>query len=450
MNFDEAFKILEIKPTDDKKKIKIAYSKMLKKYHPEDFPEIFMKINEAYRVALEFEKTDFDEVKSENKITEKNNENIRLEEEKIFTNSKEKVSLRKTYEEKNIQIEEEANKLKDLTTEWEQISLIKDGGIDKKEEELIKLYNDLKAEKEILLSTIKSVSKELDLTKQKLEEQLGRAKMDKEELKKLENLSNNYFLEINKLDIKVDNMLNTLSTEYELTYERAKSKYFLEIDPELARVKVNTYRTNLKRIGMVNLDAIEEYDKVNTRYEFLVSQRDDLYKAQTTLLDIMNEMDEVMEEEFKNTFAKVKEEFKKVFKELFGGGEASLKLTDEENILKTGVDIIASPPGKKLSTISLLSGGEKALTAISLLFAILNVRRVPFCLFDEVEAALDEANVQRFGKYLNNYKDATQFLIITHKKKTMEYANTLYGITMQESGVSKLVSVKLDIDKEAI
>ena len=201
---------------------------------------------------------------------------------------------------------------------------------------------------------------------------------------------------------------------------------------------------------MVNLDAIEEYDKVNTRYEFLVSQRDDLYKAQTTLLDIMNEMDEVMEEEFKNTFAKVKEEFKKVFKELFGGGDASLKLTDEENILKTGVDIIASPPGKKLSTISLLSGGEKALTAISLLFAILNVRRVPFCLFDEVEAALDEANVQRFGKYLNNYKDATQFLIITHKKKTMEYANTLYGITMQESGVSKLVSVKLDIDKEAI
>ena len=382
--------------------------------------------------------------------TEKNNENIRLEEEKIFTNSKEKVSLRKTYEEKNIQIEEEANKLKDLTTEWEQISLIKDGGIDKKEEELIKLYNDLKAEKEILLSTIKSVSKELDLTKQKLEEQLGRAKMDKEELRKLENLSNNYCLEINKLDIKVDNMLNTLSTEYELTYERAKSKYFLEIDPELARVKVNTYRTNLKRIGMVNLDAIEEYDKVNTRYEFLVSQRDDLYKAQTTLLDIMNEMDEVMEEEFKNTFAKVKEEFKKVFKELFGGGEASLKLTDEENILKTGVDIIASPPGKKLSTISLLSGGEKALTAISLLFAILNVRRVPFCLFDEVEAALDEANVQRFGKYLNNYKDATQFLIITHKKKTMEYANTLYGITMQESGVSKLVSVKLDIDKEAI
>ena len=129
---------------------------------------------------------------------------------------------------------------------------------------------------------------------------------------------------------------------------------------------------------------------------------------------------------------------------MFGGGNADLKLTDPDNLLTTGVEIVASPPGKKLTTISLLSGGEKTLTAISLLFAILNVRTVPFCLFDEVEAALDEANVAQFGRYLDHYKNKTQFLIITHKKKTMEYANTLYGITMQESGVSKLVSVKLN------
>ena len=135
--------------------------------------------------------------------------------------------------------------------------------------------------------------------------------------------------------------------------------------------------------------------------------------------------------------------FNLTFKELFGGGHADLRLTNPEDILTTGVEIVASPPGKKLTTISLLSGGEKTLTAISLLFAILNVRSTPFCLFDEVEAALDEANVEGFGKYLNHYKDKTQFLIITHKKKTMEYASTLYGITMQESGVSKLVSVKL-------
>ena len=151
-----------------------------------------------------------------------------------------------------------------------------------------------------------------------------------------------------------------------------------------------------------------------------------------------------MEEEFLSTFKSVEKEFEQVFKQLFNGGKATLKLTDPSNILETGVDIIASPPGKKLTTISLLSGGEKTLTAISLLFAILNVRTVPFCLFDEVEAALDEANVDNFGRYLDHYKEKTQFLLITHKKKTMEYANTLYGITMQESGVSKLVSVKLE------
>ena len=179
-------------------------------------------------------------------------------------------------------------------------------------------------------------------------------------------------------------------------------------------------------------------------------QRDDLLSAEDTLLEIMNEMDAVMKEEFAATFEKIREEFKHVFKELFNGGSADLKLTNPDDLLTTGVDIVASPPGKKLTTISLLSGGEKTLTAISLLFAILNVRTVPFCLFDEVEAALDEANVCQFGKYLDHYKNKTQFLIITHKKKTMEYANTLYGITLQESGVSKLVSVKLQDANEIL
>jgi len=201
---------------------------------------------------------------------------------------------------------------------------------------------------------------------------------------------------------------------------------------------------------MVNLDSIEEYKQVNTRFEFLNNQKSDLLKAEDSLLEIMNEMDEVMKEEFKNTFENIRVEFQKVFKELFMGGHADLKLTDESNLLETGIDIVASPPGKKLTTITLLSGGEKTLTAISLLFAILNVRKVPFCLFDEVEAALDEANVGVVGKYLNNYQDKTQFLIITHKKKTMEYAHTLYGITMQESGVSKLVSVRLEDHEEVL
>ena len=249
---------------------------------------------------------------------------------------------------------------------------------------------------------------------------------------------------MNRYDVKLDNMLNILNEEYELTFERAKEEYKLDVEPEEARVKVNNYRANIKRIGMVNLAAIEEYERVNTRYIFLTNQREDLLKAEDTLLEIMNEMDEVMKEEFSKTFELIRKEFTGVFKELFSGGNADLKLTDPDNLLTTGIEIVASPPGKKLTTISLLSGGEKTLTAISLLFAILNVRTVPFCLFDEVEAALDEANVGRFGEYLDHYKDKTQFLIITHKKKTMEYADVLYGITMQESGVSKLVSVKLE------
>ena len=216
-------------------------------------------------------------------------------------------------------------------------------------------------------------------------------------------------------------------------------------------IRANTPKIidTIKNLGMVNLNAIEEYERVSTRYEFLLHQKEDLEKAEATLFEIMEEMDSVMKSEFLKTFNAINEEFKKVFRELFKGGVAELKLTDED-ILTTGIEIKACPPGKKLTTISLLSGGEKTLTAISLLFAIINVRTVPFCIFDEVEAALDEANVIEFGKYLSNYRDKTQFLIITHKKKTMEYADTLYGITMQESGVSKLVSVKLTNNEELI
>ena len=155
-------------------------------------------------------------------------------------------------------------------------------------------------------------------------------------------------------------------------------------------------------------------------------------------------MNEMMINKFKKTFETVKEEFKNVFRELFKGGKAELILTEPDNLLETGIDIKAEPPGKKLQNISLLSGGEKTFTAISLLFAILNVRPVPFCLLDEVEAALDDANVEAFCKYLDKYRNQTQFILITHKKKTMEYIDLLYGITMQESGVSKLVSVKLE------
>ena len=188
----------------------------------------------------------------------------------------------------------------------------------------------------------------------------------------------------------------------------------------------------------------EEYERVKTRYEFLNNQKNDLFKAENTLLEIIKEMDSVMEEDFNETFKLIKDEFKLVFRDLFNGGDADLRLTNPDNILETGIDIVALPPGKKLTSISLLSGGEKALTAIALLFAILKVKPVPFCILDEVEAPLDEANVDIFGKFVSKMSENTQFIIITHKKKTMEYANVLYGVTMQESGVSKLVSVRLE------
>ena len=229
-----------------------------------------------------------------------------------------------------------------------------------------------------------------------------------------------------------------------MTYEYAKENYILEIEEDIAREEVKKLKDKIRNIGNVNLGAIDEYERVNTRYEFLNKQKQDLENAEKTLLEIIKEMDEVMINKFKETFETVKEEFKNVFRELFKGGKAELILTEPDNLLETGIDIKAEPPGKKLQNISLLSGGEKTFTAISLLFAILNVRPVPFCLLDEVEAALDDANVEAFCKYLDKYRNQTQFILITHKKKTMEYIDLLYGITMQESGVSKLVSVKLE------
>ena len=380
----------------------------------------------------------------------KNSNDTNNVEEKLFTVSKEKVTLKEQYDTKKNEQKELLEKQNQITKEYDSLQAIKNNSISKKEEELIKKYHEKNTEKEQIEIKLTSIEKEIDELKLLIEKNQADEKLNRSTLRNLEKESRDLEITINRNDVKLDTMLNTLNSEYELTFERAKKEFSLDVDPEEARSKVNNYKANIKRIGMVNLAAIEEYDKVNNRYIFLTKQKEDLLSAEETLLEIMNEMDSVMKEEFKTTFDQIKVEFQKVFKQLFNGGHADLNLTNPEDLLTTGIDIVASPPGKKLTTISLLSGGEKTLTAISLLFAILNVRTVPFCIFDEVEAALDEANVAGFGKYLDNYKNKTQFLIITHKKKTMEYANTLYGITMQESGVSKLVSVKLENRVELI
>ena len=345
-------------------------------------------------------------------------------------------------------IEELRSRKLDLEKELSSLHHLVDSTLSCEEERIMKEYYEVSLEKENLIKEVSYREKEKDKLSSKIEEMSFENKVHNSNIHALEKTLKELEINMGKMDIQLDHYLKVLSEDYSLTYERARSSYSLEEDPEVARNKVNKYRNAIKNIGMVNLDSIEEYKKVQERYDFLVNERRDLVNAKETLYEIIHEMDEVMKEEFLAVFLKVKEEFKKVFRELFHGGTADLRLTDKENLLETGVDIVASPPGKTLKSITLLSGGEMTLTAISLVFAILNVRKVPFCIFDEVEAALDEANVDYFGHYLDHYKDKTQFLIITHKKKTMEYAETLYGITMQESGVSKLVSVRLgDIEK---
>ena len=334
--------------------------------------------------------------------------------------------------------------LKNVLEELDSLTDTSDNKLIIEEEKINKEYYQKREERELLVKEISKKNNEYNNIKGEILNLEGDVKLLNSKIKDKERVIKELEIENSRIDTKLDNDLNILNSDYELTYEMARDNYELLMDEKEARNLVNKYKNDLKNIGMVNIHAIHEYEEVNTRYEFLTNQRNDLLGAKDTLNSIILEMDEVMKEDFLKTFKLLQVEFQNVFRMLFNGGSATLKLTDPNDLLTTGVDIVAEPPGKSLKAISLLSGGEKTLTAISLLFAILNIRKVPFCIFDEIEAALDENNVDVFGHYLDNYKDKTQFLLITHKKRTMEYAKTLYGITMQESGVSKLVSVKLE------
>lgn len=251
-----------------------------------------------------------------------------------------------------------------------------------------------------------------------------------------------------KLEESIENQINYMWNEYEITLSDAASLRD-EAMTDLASMKkeIAALKEQIRRLGSVNVNAIEDYKNLMERYQFLKTQHDDLVEAEKTLLHIIEELDSAMRKQFREKFAEIGREFDKVFKELFGGGKGTLELMEDEDILEAGVRIIAQPPGKKLQNMMQLSGGEKALTAIALLFAIQNLKPSPFCLLDEIEAALDENNVTRFAKYLHKLTKYTQFIVITHRRGTMEKADRLYGITMQEKGVSTLVSVNL-IDKE--
>ena len=210
---------------------------------------------------------------------------------------------------------------------------------------------------------------------------------------------------------------------------------------------ISTLKDQIKKLGDVNVNAIEDYKELMEKYTFLKTQHDDLVKAETSLVEIIEDLDTNMRKQFNEKFIEIGKEYDKVFKEMFGGGKGTLELEQDVDVLDAGIKIIAQPPGKKLQNMMQLSGGEKALTAIALLFAIQNLKPSPFCLLDEIEAALDESNVGRFAGYLHKLTKHTQFIVITHRRGTMEKADRLYGITMQEKGVSALVSVNL-VDKD--
>ncbi|MDM8534570.1 chromosome segregation protein SMC, partial [Clostridiaceae bacterium HSG29] len=260
-----------------------------------------------------------------------------------------------------------------------------------------------------------------------------------------------YQLEKAKINISIKNIKEDLWQKYEMSYlEILEYDYddTLVIDSDK---KLNQLRRKIKKIGNVNLSSIEEYSEVKERYEYLNKQQNDLNEAKRSLDKIIKDMDKKMKKQFMSELVSIKENFKEVFKVLFNGGEADVIIDDPNDVLESEIRIMAQPPGKKLQGLDLLSGGEKALTAISLLFAILKNKPTPFCVLDEIEAALDDVNVFRFADYLKNISDSSQFIIITHRKGTMEIADSLYGVTMEEKGISKIVSLKLEnIEKEMV
>lgn len=381
------------------------------------------------------------------KINTLNQEQEELKNKKNKVNN-EYIELKETINRKNISLAELQSNYKDKENTIKNNEAILNNTVDIELDNILKSYYELNGRKDNLLRTIKDYKEKLETARGDLAELELNIKNKNHSLNKYNSEFNSNEITLGKYDVKLDNYLLTLNEEYTMTYEKALHEIDTNIDIETTRLQVSKLKSSIKGLGEVNLGSIAEFERVNERYTFLTTQKDDLVKSIEELETAIASLDEIMKERFKATFASVNMEFQKVFKILFRGGEGHLELTDKDNLLETGVEIIAQPPGKKLSSITLFSGGERTLTAISLLFAILNVKTVPFVILDEVEAALDEANVDVFGKYLETRKDKSQFIIITHKKRTMEYADTLYGITMQEEGVSKLVSVRMEENKD--
>lgn len=310
--------------------------------------------------------------------------------------------------------------------------------------------NDLKDDKQSLTEQVtdlknqrESLDEKLLQIKETIKENSGKDTALRAEIDDCQTVLRQVSSEREGIDTQIENKFSYISDNYKMTYELAKSQFSEFENIESKRQKILLNKKGIEELGPVNLGAIEEFQTVNERYTFLKSQEEDLIGARQTLLDVIAEMDDEVSDRFEETFLQVNIYFQEVFTEMFGGGKAELRLLEEGNYLDSGIEIFAQPPGKKLASLSLLSGGERALTAISLLFAVLKVKVSPFIILDEVEAALDEANVLRYAQYLTKLSADTQFIVITHRKGTMEKADRLFGVTMQEQGVTKMISVDL-------
>lgn len=383
------------------------------------------------------------EIKLKEEEINAHDKDVTILERKVFDANNELNSVKDYLLRKNNELEALNNNLISVSNEINGNIGLLNNDISSKLQEILDEYYKVNGEKEKLELNINELkSNKNDLQSEVNELELASRKQNSE-YNRMMNDARSLEVTISKEESKLDNYLVRLSEEYGMTYDKAK-EYNLDMNITDARIKVNNLKRDIKALGEVNTGSINEFERINTRYEFLTKQKDDLTGSINDLLEIINELDGTMKDRLTTTFNALNNEFCKVFKKLFRGGEGKLVLLDENNILTSGLEIKACPPGKEIKSLKTLSGGEASMTALALLFATLNIRTVPFCILDEAEAALDEANVDIFGNYLKEYNDKTQFIVITHKKRTMEYASCLYGITMQESGVSKLVSVKLD------
>ena len=341
-----------------------------------------------------------------NKEIETHTKNVEIKKAQIEKDEKENIELEKQIEETKKQIEEIKFQ---VSNSGENIEKLKKDRVSKNEK--LTKKEDEQTDEFKVIEDLKAQVTKLEVKKSKIEED-------------------------------ITEIINKMWEEYELTPNNA-GNYPMPENVQLTQRKVNNLRTDIRELGSVNVDSIEEYKNLKQRYDFMCEQRLDLESTMAKLNKVIAEMLDVMKTQFKEKFEIINKNFGEVFKELFGGGMAEVSLTDENNILESGIEINAQPPGKKLQSMLLLSGGERAFTAIALLFAILKINPAPFCVLDEIEAALDDVNVYRYAEYLKKFAKDTQFLVITHRKGTMEAADTIYGVTMEEKGISKLLSMKL-------